>query len=408
MKRSVLASCLSLVVVGCVADAPGYDDGDEPDPEEDVTQIDAAAGTIPGCNSVTTVLLYSEGTNELKLPGAFAANVDKCTQYYVNLPALSGDKTMPRADADKVHALGPNFHAMAEFSWSAWRQWIAASPGTRDWRIAGHVFRTRMADAGYDVAKGDVWAINEFPSSTRTGEADVWTHERNAVKGLAEGDGTKHVNGVVFLAGMGQSLQNFSVYKANLKSWLQQSTWWSDMADNVRWFSYEMYADPHYNCVIGSNVGADRTNLNAYLEHVPRLAKAGGAATGTAFAYLKTHFVPLMSSAWNSETGFGDNRIPLDQFAKYQRLQIYATHYWASQFGYPGRRLGFAWAPKSSTVEQQDQLASVIASSVKRSYPANGFYNLGKFACSTSGSLNGCGCQAAGSYNRGWDTFASW
>src|SRR2546430_9829227 len=37
---------------------------------------------------------------------------------------------------------------------------------------------------------GDTWAINEFPSTTRTGELDVWTHEENAVKGLAEGDGT--------------------------------------------------------------------------------------------------------------------------------------------------------------------------------------------------------------------------
>src|SRR5205814_6905106 len=136
------------------------------------------------------VILYSESTNAFTLPNAFAATADTCTQYYVYLPAVldaQGEKTLPRASADKVRALGPNFHAMAEFHWGAWRNWIDASPGTRDWVLAGKAFRSRMLDAGY--AAGDIWAINEFPTTTRTGEQDVWTHERNAVKSLAAGDG---------------------------------------------------------------------------------------------------------------------------------------------------------------------------------------------------------------------------
>src|SRR5262245_44297916 len=103
-----------LVVLAACATDPV----DEPDLVED-------ADAITGCSTVTTVLLYSEETWELRLPSAFAAAQDRCTRYYVDLPHLSPDSTMPRPDADKVHALGPNFHAMAEFSWSGWHAWIA-------------------------------------------------------------------------------------------------------------------------------------------------------------------------------------------------------------------------------------------------------------------------------------------
>ena len=399
---------------GCVGDAPadppdpGNQPGDDGSDGSGGNLIDTSADAMAGCASVTTVLLYSESTYELRLPLGFQAAMDGCTRYYVNLPALSADKTMPRGGADTVHALGPNFHAMAEFSWGAWRQWIAASPGTRDWETAGKLFRQRMVDAGYDVAGGDTWAINEFPSTTRTGELDVWTHEANAVKGLYEGDGTVSSRGVVYIAGMGQTLQNVSTYKANVEGWLQQDAFWNAMNSYVRWFSYEVYADPHDNCVTGSNVQDDADHLNAYLEHIPRVAMAGGSRTATAAAYLAKAYVPLVNEAWNSDNGFGDNMVSLTNFEKFSRLQVYATHFWAAQNGYPGRRIGFAWAPKDATPDQEVALANVIAGSVGRSYPANEFFNLGKLACSIAGSLNGCGCTVSGAYNDGWNTFATW
>ncbi len=407
MKLVVLASCLGLVTACMVGDP------DEPAPPEDDSGADLGDGELTadlagGCAQMTTVILYSEGTDELTLPRAFAASADRCTRYYVHLPALAADKTLPRMGADRVHALGPNFHAMAEFSWGAWRDWIAASPGTRDWELAGKAFRDRMAAAGYDVASGDLWAINEFPTTTRTGVEDVWTHERAAIRGLAVGDGTYTVRGVAYLAGMGQTLTNMSVYKANVEGWLQQDAWWSDMASYVRWFAIEVYADPHLNCVNGSNVVSDAENLSAYLEHVPRLAREGGAATATAAAYLQHHFVPLVNAAWNSNNGFGDNEIALGDFERFSRLQVYATHVWAAHEGYPGRRLGFAWAPKDTTVAQDDALSTTIAGSVARAYSAGGFYNVGKYACGTSGSLDGCGCTVSGAFNPAWDTFATW
>ena len=400
------ALLLAALLTACTAqvDQPP---GDEPTGGADISDGDPAPLTGP-CSAITTVLLYSEGTSELALPSAFAQQADPCTRYYVHLPALSGDKTMPRADAAKVHALGPNFFAMAEFSWGAWRDWIAASPGTRDWELAGKTFRTRMAAAGYDVAAGDLWAVNEFPTTTRAGTDDVWTHEQSAVRGLALGDGSQTVRGVVYLAGMGQTLENFSVYKPSVEGWLQHDAFWSAMNNYVKWFSYEVYADPHDNCVPGSNVGADAANLNAYLEHIPRLAAAGGARTSVASAYLAHHYLPLVNAAYNSNVGFGDNVINLDDFIKFSRLQIFATHGWAANHGYPGRRIGFAWAPKNSTPAEEAEISTALAGSMARAYPMNAFFNLGKYACSSSGNLDGCGCTVSGAYNTRWNAFASW
>jgi hypothetical protein len=208
---------------------------------------------------------------------------------------------------------------------------------------------------------------------------------------------------------MGQTLQNFSVYKPSLKTWLQQDAWWSDMNSYVRWFGYEVYADPHLNCVTGSNVPADAAALNAYLEHLPRFATAGGAASATAARYLAHHYLPIVNEAWNSNVGFGNDLVGLADFVKFSRLQVFATHFWAANHGYPGRRIGFAWAPKDSTPEQEGQIATAIAGAVSRSYPMNEFFNLGKYACSTSGNLDGCGCTISGSYNAQWNAmFASW
>lgn len=399
-----LVSC-SLLVTACVVG-----DDTTPPPEEDegadLGDGEIAPDAASGCTQMSTVIMYSESTNALTLPNAFAAAPDPCTRYYVYLPAITSDKTMPRATVANVHALGPNFHAMAEFHWAAWHDWVAESPGTRDWELAGKVFRSRMEQAGYEV--GDNWAINEFPSTTRTGELDVWTHERNAVKGLAIGDGTRTVKGVVFTSGMSQSLTNTGPMKANLENWFQQDAYWADMNRYVASFAYEVYADPHLNCVQGSNVTADADHVTAFLEHLPRLAQAGGARSQVAASYLQHHYVPLVGAAYGATIGYGDNRISVADFVKFQRLQIYATHVNAAHVGYPGRRVGIAWAPKDATTDQENYMASVIAGSVTRAYPANKFYNLGKYACSIAGSLDGCGCTVAGSYNDAWDTFETW
>ncbi|HTR55093.1 MAG TPA: hypothetical protein VMJ10_30615 [Kofleriaceae bacterium] len=410
MRTLALASLgmLAGCVVGQIEEAPPENDpGNNDLGESDGITPDLAP--ISGCSEVTEVVLYSEGVYDLQLPNAFAANADPCTRYWVTLPALDSDKTQPRPGAANVHALGANFHAMAEFNWGAWSASLGQSPTASEWESAGQQFRSRMAAAGYDVSGGDTWAINEFPNATHSGDNGVWTNEAAAVKGLYEGDGTQSTRGTVYISGIGQTLADFSVYKPNAENWLRADAFWTAMMDHVQWFSLEVYADPHDDCVRGDSVSNDADHVSAYVEHLPRLAKQGGSQTASAARYLSHHYLPLLNAAWNSNVGFGDNLVDLDNFVRFSRLQVYAAHYWASSHGYPGRRIGFAWAPKNATQAQTDSLADVIAKSVTRAYPANKFYNYGKYACSTDGSLDGCGCQVDGaSYNSGWDAFSSW
>ena len=77
-----------------------------------------------------------------------------------------------------------------------------------------------MAEAGFDVDDGDTWAVNEFPSSVRSGAGTARANVRDFVRGLYEGDGTPPAKGVVFIVGIGQSHGRRLVYQANLQNWL--------------------------------------------------------------------------------------------------------------------------------------------------------------------------------------------
>jgi hypothetical protein len=370
---------------------------------------------ITGCKQVSTVLVYAQ-QDYLTIAQGLAAHADRCTRYYVSLPALAADKTMPRSGEngqnipDAIRAFGPNFHAMAEFSWSGWHRWIADSPGTRTWQMAGKLFRQRMVDAGYRVDLGDIWEVNEFPSTTRTGANGTWEHEEAAVKGLWEGDGA-HVKGLVFMMGMGQGTTYLDVYKEQLRGWLSHASFWAAMNAHVKWFAQEVYPDPHFDCVGSSNVLTEQAHMSAYLEHLPRLAAAGPHAADTAFAYLDHAYVPLFGAAWRAKIGYGETDIPFESMIKFLRLEVYSTHFWAAHHAYPDRRIGFAWAPPydRTTADQRRTFANVLGGSIQRSYPYDGFWQLGKYACSTTGSLDGCGCAVEGGhFNEAWSTMATW
>ncbi len=101
--------------------------------------------------------VFYAATDWLRLATRLAASPSPCAQYYVSIPPLVSDKTKPRPDqAWRIRALGPNFHAMAEIHWTTWSRWVASTGST--WYQAGVEARRRMAPAGYDVTKGDIWA----------------------------------------------------------------------------------------------------------------------------------------------------------------------------------------------------------------------------------------------------------
>ena len=104
------------------------------------------------------------------------------------MPPLAADKTQLRADQGwRIRALGPAFHALAEISVTGWTSWVAATGNS--WHAAGIEARRRMAAAGYDVAAGDTWALNELSSAVRQGNGNARTNMRAFLQGLHDGDG---------------------------------------------------------------------------------------------------------------------------------------------------------------------------------------------------------------------------
>ena len=114
-------------------------------------------------------------------------------------------RTSDRAEAERIRALGQNFHALAEFHWTTWSRWVTDNATT--WYAAGVEMRRRMAQAGFDVAAGDTWAVNEFPSTVRSGSGTARENARELVRGLYEGDtaARRPTRGAVFIVGLGQA-----------------------------------------------------------------------------------------------------------------------------------------------------------------------------------------------------------
>ena len=58
--------------------------------------------------------VFYAATDYLRLATKLAANVSPCADYYISVPPLVADKTQPRRGAaERIRALGPNFHALA-------------------------------------------------------------------------------------------------------------------------------------------------------------------------------------------------------------------------------------------------------------------------------------------------------
>src|SRR5919108_72341 len=127
-------------------------------------RLSSARASTAGCRA--TELVFYAARDWLRLASKLAERASPCSDYYVSIPPLVADKTNSRPNqAWRIRALGPRFHAMAEIHWSTWQRWARATG--RSWHDAGVEARRRMAAAGYDVDRGDIWAVNELPSSVR-------------------------------------------------------------------------------------------------------------------------------------------------------------------------------------------------------------------------------------------------
>lgn len=387
-----------LAAAGCATEVAG-DDGPELVDEE-----------AAGCTRPNEVVIWGTRNFEQVL-AAIQANRSPCSTFWISLPPVadeSGRKTVPRSGdiLDRIHDLqdrGVKVKAMAEFHWTSWRAWVESTG--KSWYDAGVEFRRRMDTAGYDPTAGDTWVVDEFPSSVRAGLYGARGHAMAAVRGLYEG-ATPNIRGAVLVVGLSIDMTYFAEYRQVLENWLCDAPFWVAMDKHVRFFAQEVYANPRRVCVAGKTVEQRSEHLNAYLQHLPRMASAGPQCAATARSYFDRSYVPLQTAAWQHAL-YGDLRINEEQMSKFLRLAVASQRDWSSDHALPDGRLGFAWAPETGQDPAALQrIADAMAGSIARAYaPSGGIVD----ACGSSGSYFGCDCELSGAtLNPAWLSFPAW
>jgi hypothetical protein len=305
-------------------------------------------GSSSSCASVATEVLTYNPVGSDMLVSALAAlpTTETCLSFYIHLPALAENKTIPRGPTavNAIHAHGGNFHAIAEFSFGGWRSAIG-DPTVQglSWREKGVEFRRHMVAHGYNTSRGDTWAVNELPSSVRH-NATVRSHVIELIAGLAEGDDSmgRPVPGLVYVVGMGSNTINFSVYHAYMENWLLDSVFWAAMQESVRWWGQETYARPQELCVEQAALADRVAAAQDFAMHVPRLAANGPNGVAIARKFLERSYTPIQSACWHSEA-YATSTTPASAMEGFVALQVAAAASWTGASGAPNHRIALAW-----------------------------------------------------------------
>jgi hypothetical protein len=364
-----------------------------------------------GCRPLRAT--FYAATDWLRLATTLAAKASPCADYFVSVPPVVADKTKPRPDqAQRIRALGPRFHALAEIHYTAWQKWVASTGSS--WYGAGVEARRRMAAAGYDVGAGDTWALNEVSSAVRRGDGNARANVRELLRGLydAAGEGPP-TRGVVFVVGIGQRVPELGTYKARVQEWLQDAQFWTDMNVYVSDWSQEAYGDVRSYAVPGTPLANRRDGLVEYLRHMDLLAVAGGAVSGTANAFLANAGSTLANAAWQWDSAFGWTAVDDVLMQQYVSAQVYALRNHGVRAGRATDRFGFAWAPKNldalapsdftrRTAAVLDRVATAVRDSEADSPADPGVAACGASGVWCAGDLGGSSLSA------GWRGFRAW
>ncbi|HUG64655.1 MAG TPA: hypothetical protein VMK83_05505 [Gaiellaceae bacterium] len=359
--------------------------------------------------------VFYAASDWLRLATKLAASASPCAEYYISVPPLVADKTTFRRDqAWRIRALGPNFHASAEIHYATWSRWVQSTGNS--WYTAGVTARERMAAAGYDVALGDTWTLNEFTSAVRRGDGSARTNVRELLRGLYDGDGTRPTRGAVLVIGFGQRTSDVSVYQSTLQSWLTDTAFWTDMAAYVSDWSQQVYGDLRAHAVPGVPVAERREYLNDYLQHKLVLAGAAPETVEPARTYLRDAYSALANGAWPRETAWGWTMVPAEQMAAYVSAQVNAMRHFSASSGQARDHWGFAWAPRNttglSTAEFGAQTGLILdrmGAAVRDSGAVVEPENPGSGACGPPGQDTLCAVDLADArHNAAWRSFRGW
>ena len=295
---------------------------------------------------------------------------------------------------------------MAEIHFTTWMRWVASNGTT--WYAAGVEARHRMEAAGFDVTKGDTWAVNELPSSVRTNTGPWRQNVRDFVHGLYAGDGTPPTKGIVFVIGPGQSLSDVSLYQSNVQNWLTDSAFWTDMSAYVSDWSQEVYGDVRRALVPGAIPDQRRDYLVDYLEHLSILSGVGPPTVDAARAFLAAAYSPLANAAWQWTSAYGYTNVTFDLMQSFVSNQVYALRSYGLQAGLPQDHFGFAWQPRNgaglATADYNAQSASILdrlGAAIRDSA------DTAAAACG-SGGASCLGDVPGATFYESWKSFRSW
>jgi hypothetical protein len=359
--------------------------------------------------------VFYAATDWLRLATKLAATRSACAEYYISVPPIVGDKTQLRPNqASRIRALGPNFHALAEIHYTTWNRWVTSTGSS--WHAAGVTARERMAAAGFDVARGDTWVVNEANSAVRRGDGNARANVRELLRGLYEGDGTRPTRGAVFIIGVGQRTSDLTLYQNTLQDWLSDSAFWTDVATYVTDWSQEVYGDVRSFAVPGAPLAVRREYLNDYLQHPLVLASAGPETVEPARAFLRESFSPLANAAWSYDSAYGWTVVAMEQMAAYVSAQVYALRHFSATTGQPRDHWGFAWAPRNMTgmsatdfANQTSALLDRLGAAIRDSGESADPADPGSAACGPPGQNVWCvGDVPDARPNEGWKSFRAW
>jgi hypothetical protein len=346
------------------------------------------------CADSPAVVVYAQ-LDWMRVAEAFAKHGYPCAEYYISVAPTEDEDglfTVPNRDqAARIHAFGERFHAIAPFRVDAWTEWLARNPGL-SWEDAGAEWRRRMAEAGYDTARGDIWGVNELPLEMLTDEA-LLADMRELIHGLS-GDGGEADRGLVWMVSPAQGSSDLAGYRSQLVRLLEDEPFWDEMRRSVRFWAQEVYADPASCCVPGQPAGTIAARMNEYFQYTPTVARAEGARAGSALDYLQEAYVPTANAAWGWTEAYGNTALAPDEMERFLSAEVLALRT-AQEDGVTGAGIGFAWAPVPFGGESKDEflvrsksILEHLAGAVRESYEAGP-----EAAC---GGDDGCRCSVDG------------
>jgi hypothetical protein len=391
----------------------------------------------PACR-VEVEAVFWTASDWVRLGEALAAEASPCGEYWISIPPLAADKTRLRVlQDDVIRALGPQFHPVAEMTLgdaTGWAAWVSRTGNS--WFEAGVEFRRRMADAGYDLAAGETWLLNELDRSTRLDIAPYGRAQMHELlRGLYLGDsGMPAAPGIaeIGIAYSHQNLPDVAAYKAEMKAWLVDEAFWTDLGRYVRVLAKEVYPDTRTWGVPGSSRAERRRHLEEYQFHLLELARSGPPEAAAAREFLERAFLPLANGAYRARggdpfgytTGHGNTIVSAETMKHFVSEQVHAIRHYAGSHpqGAPAGRLGFSWQPcnRLSAAEpgcgpvnrpfaqMLDEISARIAQSIHFAYRQGGASPIG--ACAPPASPERwCDGEVPGAaFTDAWRAFETW